>query len=267
MKNDNLEITIDGVNYRVIQTIKNTEFWWYDYQNFAYISEKNGKMGVFSQWQEKMLIEFEYDNITYAGNGIYIVIKNNKMGLIHPAYIEDDFYYDNLQVEIPCEYDFIHTLNAHGKCFVLQKNEIGGPAVCAYLAERRHLTKTFDRYQYFKEGYIELWDSVKRELLDTYTAETLADDTGYFVYEIYQTAAGIVIEEFAHDSEQRRLVFIREYFDDTITQDCTKVIDFDGELYVAFEEDECGYPLAKLFRIEYSDGTSTAFDNQGLEIK
>lgn len=265
-ENNNLEITVDGVNYRVVQMIESFDTR-YENKDFDYISEKDGKMGVFSGAQETMLIDFEYDNITYAGNGIYIVIKNNKMGLVHPPYIEDGFYYDNLQVEIPCEYDFIHTLNSYGKCFVLQKNEVDGPTVCAYLAETRYLTETYDRYRYFKEGYIELWDSVKRELLDTYTAKTLADDTGYFVYEIYQTSAGIVIEEFAHESDRHRLIFIREYFGKYIIIKKLKAICFDGELNVIYEENDCNYPLAKLFRIEYSDGTSTTFDNQGFEIK
>ncbi len=268
MKNNTLEITVDGVSYRVVQIIKSLDFYPYGDQEFAYISEKDGKMGVFSQTQEEMLIEFEYDNITYTGNGVYIVIKNNKMGLIHPAYTEDDFYYD-LQVEIPCEYDFIHTLGAYGRNFILQKTELNGITVCAYLSEPRYLTEEYDCYRYFKEGYIELRRPDKKELLDTYTGETLTDDPAYLVFNIYETAKGVVIEEFAQKLNQYRLTFIREYFGNPIIiiKDKTKTIDFEGELCVTYEEDECGYPLGKLFRIEYPDGTSNTFDNKGFEIQ
>ena len=143
MNNNTLEITVDGKVYKVVQIIKAIDFCPYDDQEFAYISEKDGKLGVFSLERKALLAEFEYDNITYADNGIYIVIRNSKMGLIHPAYTEDDFYYD-LQVEIPCEYDFIHTLGAYGENFILQKNELYGNTVCAYLSEPKILTEEYE---------------------------------------------------------------------------------------------------------------------------
>ena len=175
LKNNTLEITVDGISYRVVQIIRSLDFYPYDGLEIAYISEKDGKLGVFSQTQEEMLIDFEYDNITYAGNGIYIVIRNSKMGLIHPAYTDYDFYYD-LQVEIPCEYDFIHTLGAYGRNFILQKNELYGNTVCAYLSEPRIFTEEYDHYRYFSEGFIELWRPNERILIDTYTGKKITDD-------------------------------------------------------------------------------------------
>ncbi len=263
--NNNLEITVDSVSYRVVQIIKSIDFFPYDNQNFAYISEKNGKMGVFSQEQELMLAEFEYDNITYAGNGVYIVIKNNKMGLIHPAYTDYDFCY-NLQMEIPGEYDFIHTLGSYGKNFILQKNKLDGIAVCAYLSEPRYLTEEYDSYRYFREGFIELRHPNERIVIDTYTGNIITDDPKGRVFNMYQTAAGTVIQEF-FEEDKYRLTFICEYFGNTIFQDCTKIIDFEGELSVTYEEDECGYPIAKQFKIIYPDGSINSFNNKGFEMK
>lgn len=265
MKNNNLEITIDGVSYRVVQIIKSIDFWPYDQQDFTYISEKDGKMGVFSQTQEEMLVEFEYDNITYAGNGVYIVIKNNKMGLIQPAYTEDEIY-DDLQVEIPCEYDFIHTLGAYGKSFILQKNDLDGITVCAYLSEPRIFTEEYDHYHYFNEGFIELWRPNERIVIDTYTGNIITDDPKGRVFNMYQTAAGTVIQEFL-EKDKYRLTFISEYFGNPIILDKTKIIDFEGEIYVTYEEDECGYPLGKMFRLEHPDGCTTTLNNKGFEIE
>lgn len=265
MEDNNLEITVDGKVYKVVQIIKSIDFFPYDNQNFAYISEKNGKMGVFSQTQEEMLIYFEYDNITYAGNGIYIVIRNSKMGLIHPAYTDYDFCY-NLQMEIPGEYDFIHTLGSYGKNFILQNNKLDGIAVCAYLSEPRILTDEYDHYRYFSEGFIELWRPNERIVIDTYTGNIITDDPKGRVFNVYSTAAGTVIQEFLEE-DKYRLTFICEYFGNTIFQDCTKIIDFEGELSVTYEEDECGYPLGELFRIERPDGKTETFNNKGFKIE
>ena len=265
MKNNTLEITVDGKVYKVVQIIKSIDFFPYDNQNFAYISEKNGKMGVFSQEQELMLAEFEYDNITYAGNGVYIVIKNNKMGLIHPAYTDYDFCY-NLQMEIPGEYDFIHTLGSYGKNFILQKNKLDGIAVCAYLSEPRYLTEEYDSYRYFREGFIELRRPNERILIDTYTGNVITDDPKGRVFNLYPTATGTVIQEFL-ENDKYRLTFICEYFGNPIFQARTKTIDYEGELYVTYEEDECGYPIAKKFKIIYTDGSIKFFNNKGLKIK
>lgn len=265
MKNNTLEITVDGKVYKVVQIIKSIDFFPYDNQNFAYISEKNGKMGVFSQEQELMLAEFEYDNLTYAGNGIYIVIQNSKMGLIHPAYTEDDFYYD-LQVETPCEYDFIHTLGTYGRNFILQKNELNGITVCAYLSEPRIFTEEYEHYRYFSEGFIELWRPNERIVIDTYTGNIITDDPKGRVFNVYSTAAGTVIQEFL-EKDKYRLTFICEYFGNPIFQAGTKTIYYEGELYVTYEEDECGYPLGELFRIERPDGKTETFNNKGFKIE
>lgn len=265
MNNNTLEITVDGINYRVVQIIKAIDFCPYDDQEFAYISEKDGKLGVFSQTQEEMLIDFEYDNITYAGNGIYIVIRNSKMGLIHPAYTEDDFYYD-LQVEIPCEYDFIHTLDAYGRNFILQKNELNGITVCAYMSEPRIFTEEYEHYRYFSEDFIELWRPNERIVIDTYIGNIIIDDPKGRVFNVYSTAAGTVIQEFL-ENDKYRLTFICEYFGNPIIQGKTKIIDYEGELYVTYEEDECGYPLGELFRIERPDGKTETFNNKGFKIE
>lgn len=265
MNNNTLEITVDDKTYHVVQIIKSRDFCPYDDQEFAYISEKDGKLGVFSQEREELLAEFEYDNITYAGNGIFIVIQNSKMGLIHPAYTEDDFYYD-LQVEIPCEYDFIHTLGAYGRNFILQKNELNGITVCAYLSEPRIFTEEYDHYRYFSEGFIELWRPNERILIDTYTGNIITDDPKGRVFNMYQTAAGTVIQEFL-EKDKYRLTFICEYFGNPIFQAGTKIIDYEGELFVTYEEDECGYPIAKQFKIIYPDGSIKFFNNKGFEIE
>ncbi|MBR2883670.1 MAG: hypothetical protein IKB93_02650 [Clostridia bacterium] len=264
-ENNTLEITVDGKVYKVVQIIKSINFFPYDNQNFAYISEKNGKMGVFSQEQELMLAEFEYDNITYAGNGVYIVIKNNKMGLIHPAYTDYDFCY-NLQMEIPGEYDFIHTLGSYGKNFILQKNKLDGIAVCAYLSEPRYLTDEYDSYRYFREGFIELRRPNERILIDTYTGNVITDDPKGRVFNLYPTATGTVIQEFL-ENDKYRLTFICEYFGNPIFQAKTKTIDYEGGLYVTYEEVECGYPLGELFRIERPDGKTETFNNKGFKIE
>lgn len=62
-------------------------------------------------------------------------------------------------------------------------------------------------------------------------------------------------------------MFICECSGNLIFQDKTKIIDFEGELYVIYKEDECGYPLAKLFRIEYSDGKTETLNNKGFKIE
>ncbi|MBQ2963532.1 MAG: hypothetical protein IJE14_02630 [Clostridia bacterium] len=265
LKNNTLEITVDGKVYKVVQIIKAIDFCPYDDQEFVYISEKDGKLGVFSQTQEKMLIYFEYDNITYAGNGIYIVFRNSKMGLIHPAYTDYDFCY-NLQMEIPGEYDFIHTLGSYGKNFILQNNKLDGIAVCAYLSEPRYLTEEYDSYRYFREGFIELRRPNERIVIDTYTGKEIIDDPKGRVFNVYSTAAGTVIQEFLEE-DKYRLTFICEYFGNTIIQDKTKIIDYEGELSVTYEADECGYPIAKQFKIIYPDGNIKLFNNKGFEMK
>lgn len=265
MNNNTLEITVDGKVYKVVQIIRNLDFYPYDGLELTYISEKDGKLGIFSLEWEALLAEFEYDNITYADNGIYIVIRNSKMGLIHPAYTEDDFYYD-LQVEIPCEYDFIHTLGAYGRNFILQKNELNGFTVCAYLSEPKILTEEYDHYRYFSEGFIELWRPNERIVIDTYTGKKIIDDPKGRVFNVYSTASGTVIQEFLEE-DKYRLTFICEYFGNPIIQDKTKIIDYEGELSVTYEEDECGYPIAKQFKIIYPDGSIKLFNNKGFEMK
>ena len=153
-----------------------------------------------------------------------------------------------------------------GKNFILQKNKLDGIAVCAYLSEPRYLTEEYDSYRYFREGFIELRRPNERILIDTYTGNVITDDPKGRVFNVYSTAAGTVIQEFL-ENDKYRLTFICEYFGNTIFQDKTKIIDYEGELSVTYEEDECGYPIAKKFKIIYTDGSIKFFNNKGIKIE
>lgn len=80
MKNSNLEIMVDGCKCCIVRIINTNDYLPSEKENIVYICLKNGKYGIFSLEKEEMIIPFEYDNITYAEDGIYLLIKGGKMG-------------------------------------------------------------------------------------------------------------------------------------------------------------------------------------------
>lgn len=268
MKNSNLEIMVDGCKCCIVRIINTNDYLPSEKENIVYICLKNGKYGIFSLEKEEMIIPFEYDNITYAEDGIYLLIKGGKMGLAHLEfnYCEGKVVFCNKKLITPCEYDFIHTLNSYGKAYVLQKNTLERISVQVYLPWVSRLTEEYERYRYLDEGFIELNRENKRVLIDDSTGDVITDDPDYFTYTAYKTASGNVILDFKYFNEYR-LIFIRSYFEDPEIPDQKTIVDFEGDLYVTFEEDECGFPIGTLFKIVHPDGSTTILNNEGIKIE
>lgn len=135
-----------------------------------------------------------------------------------------------------------------------------------YLPWVSRLTEEYERYRYLDEGFIELNRENKRVLIDDSTGDVITDDPDYFTYTAYKTASGNVILDFKYFNEYR-LIFIRSYFEDPEIPDQKTIVDFEGDLYVTFEEDECGFPIGTLFKIVHPDGSTTILNNEGIKIE
>ena len=138
-------------------------------------------------------------------------------------------------------------------------------SVKVYLPQVTRLTEEYDRCHYFNEGLVELQRPDKRVLLDSHTGNVINEDIGYNTFGTYNTSVGFVIQDFKFPRTYR-LIFIRDCFDEPDIPDQKRIIEFDGDFSVIFEDDECEYPLAKQFKIIHSDGSITMLNNEGIEI-
>ncbi len=262
MNNNTLEITVDGKDYQVVRIIEYTE------ESTMYICQNGGKYGVFNQHEEEMIIPFEYDNITYMYEGVYLLSKAGKMGLIHLEYCYDDArncYYNN-RIAIPCEYDYIKKLNLYDPAYILQKNTLDGISVQVYLPWVTRTTEEYTSYRYFEEDYLELIREDKRVLIDVTTGDVISNEKACRTFAVYNTADGVVIHELK-ESDSNRVLFIKNSFDDPDIPDQKYVIEFKGEFQVTYKEDSCGYPIAHQFKLVHPDSSTTTLNNGGFEIE
>lgn len=261
MKNNTLEITVDCKVYQVVQIIDK-----YDEESTAYICRKDDKYGVFNQHEEEMIIPFEYDNITYMYEGVYLLSKSGKMGLLHLEYCYDDArncYYNN-RIAIPCEYDYIKKLNSYGPAYILQKNTLDGISVQAYLPWVTRTTEEYTSCRYFEDDYLELIREDKRVLIDVTTGDVVSNDKACHTFAVYNTVDGAVIHELK-EPDSNRILFIKNAFDDPGIPDQKYVIEFNGEFQVTYKGDSCCYPIAHQFKLVHTDGSTTILITEDLK--
>ncbi len=256
-------------NYQIIHTVIRSEGlpeYLFNGTEIYYIALKNNRYGLLN-FEGSIIIPFEYDNITYTNFNIFRLVKHGKMGLVHFEHDYDkatDTYRD-IKIEIPCEYDYISTINACS-AFELKKYLLDSSSVKVYLPLVTRLTEEYEHCHYFNEGILELHRTDKRILLDDQTGNVINEDIEYFTCGIYNTAVGFVIQDFKFPHTYR-LIFIRNCFEEPDIPDQKRIIDFDGDFSVIFEDDECSYPLIKQFKIVDNDGNTTILNNEGFKIE
>ncbi len=255
-------------NYQVMHTVIFSEGLpdFFNGREVCYIAQSDSHYGVLD-YNGSIIIPFEYDNITYTNFNIFRLMKHGKMGLVHfeHDYDKANDTYRNIKIEIPCEYDYISTLNACS-AFELKKYSLDSSSVKVYLPLVTKLTEEYEHCHYFNEGVLELHRPDKRVLLDDQTGNVINEDIDYITCGIYNTTVGFIIQDFKFPNTYR-LIFIRNCFEEPDIPDQKRTIDFDGDFYVTFEDDECGYPLAKQFKIVHKDGNTTILNNEGFEIE
>ena len=186
--------------------------------------------------------------------------------MIHLEYCYDDArnYYYNNRIAIPCEYDYIKTINPYGSAYILQKNTLDGISVQAYLPWVTRTTEEYTSYRYFEDDYLELIRDDKRVLIDATTGDVVSNDKGCRTFAVYNTADGAVIHELK-EPDSNRILFIKNAFDDPDIPDQRYVIEFKGGFQVTYKEDSCRYPIAYQFKLVHPDGSTTILTTEDLK--
>ena len=167
------------------------------------IAEKDGKYGIIDSNSKKELLQFEYDNITIGGFGLYLLIKNGKMGLAHivrPLLSQNAEF--NLVKIIPCEYDFISFPRNATSFVILRKDSLESSLTQIYFKRVQILSESFYDIRYFDTDFIFAVDK------DNPNIEIAYNNQGELLYKS-ETKIPNGQTHMAYQTDENTVVFVR----------------------------------------------------------
>lgn len=158
------------MTYEIKQKINNTSIPPTIYDKESTFDETNicyadGRFGIICKDdnEQRLLLPFEYDNITMAGFSLYLLIKDGKMGIAHIKRVPNSgggIYFELLKL-IPCEYDLI-TFPTNGESFVLMRKDTEESShFQIYFIRTKKVSDSFWRVEYIDRDFIAVTDIAK----------------------------------------------------------------------------------------------------------
>lgn len=170
------------------------------------IARQGSKIGMVTG-NGKVLLPFEYDNITMAGFHLYLLIQNGKMGLLHVTRpVEEPSQPFEIINIIPCEYNLV-TCPRHGQSFAyLRKDTLTGSLFYVYFVKTKRMRGPFWKLEYIDEDYVAVKDLADKSTLrcfdrnGTLLFESKAEnDVAILLCSAFETKAGTVFVQINTD--------------------------------------------------------------------